>query len=70
MTYKSTVVLTKEGKWYVARSLELGVTSQGRSIEKAKENLQEAIDLYLEDLPRNKKFLSKASPLVTSIEVG
>ena len=33
MTYTSTAIIRKEGKWFVARSLELGVTSQGKTIE-------------------------------------
>ena len=70
MTYKSTVIITKEGKWFVARSVELGITTQGKSIEDAKKNLQEAVELYLEDMPRATKNLSKESPLVTSLEVN
>ena len=69
MTYKSTAVIMREGKWFVARSLELGVTTQGRTIEEAKENLREAVGLYLEDMPRRKKALAREVPLVTSIEV-
>ena len=42
-------VVTQEGKWYVATSPELGVTSQGKNFEAALENLREAIELYLED---------------------
>ncbi|MCH7552294.1 type II toxin-antitoxin system HicB family antitoxin [Patescibacteria group bacterium] len=68
--YKSTIVIRKEGKWFVARSLELGVTSQGKTIEQAKQNLKEAVELYLEDMPKQKSFLSKEAPLVTSIEIG
>ena len=68
--YKSTAIIQREGKWFVARSLELGVTTQGRTIEKAKENLREAVELYLEDMPTNKNTLSKEIPLVTSIEVS
>ena len=69
MTYKSTAVIRKEGKWFVARSLELGVTTQGKTIEEAKKNLVEAVGLYLEDMPKSKKVLTKEMPLVTSIEV-
>ena len=69
MTYKSTAVIRKEGKWFVARSLELGVTSQGKTIEDAKKNLTEAVGLYLEDMPKSKRSLSREMPLVTSIEV-
>lgn len=70
MNYKSTAIIQKEGKWFVARSLELGVTSQGKNIEEAKENLKEAVTLYLEDMPAQKKNLSKDLPLVTSIELS
>ena len=70
MTYKSTAIIQKEGKWFVARSLELGVTTQGRTIEEARRNLAEAVELYLEDRPKSKKILNKEAPLVTSIEVG
>ena len=70
MTYKSTAVIRKEGKWFVARSLELGVTSQGRTIEEAKKNLREAVELYLKDMPKRKSALTREVPLVTSIEVG
>ncbi len=42
-------VVIQEGKWYVATSPELGVTSQGKNFEAALENLREAIELYLED---------------------
>jgi len=70
MTYKSTAIIRKERKWFVARALELGVTSQGRTIEEAKKNLKEAIALYLEDMPSRKSVLAQEMPLVTSIEVG
>lgn len=56
MSKRLTAVIRKEGKWYVALCVELGVVSQGRSIEEAKANLKEAVELYLEsfgteDLP-------------------
>ncbi len=70
MTYTSTAIIRKEGKWFVARSLELGVTSQGKTIEDAKKNLREAVELYLEDMPRDRKALVHDMPLVTSIEVN
>lgn len=70
MTYTSTAIIRKEGKWFVARSLELGVTTQGKTIEEAKRNLKEAVDLYLEDMPKKRRTLAQEMPLVTSIEVG
>lgn len=65
MEYKSTIVIIKEGKWFVARSVELGVTSQGRTVEEVQKNVKEAIELYLEDMPRARQALSRTNPIVT-----
>lgn len=70
MIYHSTAIITKEKKWFVARSAELGVTTQGKTVEEAKANLQEAVELYLEDAPQQRKFLSRQVPLITSISIG
>ncbi len=43
-----TVIITKEDSSYVARCLDLDVTSQGHTIDEAKVNLKEAADLYIE----------------------
>ena len=48
MIYRFTTTIIKEGKWYVARCLELGVVSQGRTIEESQDNLKEAVELYKE----------------------
>jgi len=58
MSLKFTAVITKEENWYVAHCIELGVVSQGKTIEEAKENLKEAVELYIEsfgteDLPKS-----------------
>jgi len=37
-----------DGKWFVARCLDLPVTSQGETMEVAKANLKEAIELYID----------------------
>ncbi|MBU1614649.1 type II toxin-antitoxin system HicB family antitoxin [bacterium] len=49
MSFKFTTLITKGEKFYVAKCLELGVVSQGKTIEEAKANIKEAVDLYLED---------------------
>lgn len=69
MTYRFTTVISREGKWYVARCLELGIVSQGKTIPEAQKNLKEAVELYLEDQPRAKRYLPKEAPLVTTIEL-
>jgi len=48
MTLKLTTTYHLEGKYYVAYCSELGVTSQGKTLEEAKKNLREAIELYAE----------------------
>jgi predicted RNase H-like HicB family nuclease len=44
-----TAVIEKEGKWFVATSPELGVASQGRSLDEAEAMIQEAVELLLEE---------------------
>lgn len=58
MYKKFTAVITREEEWYVAHCVELGVVSQGKTIEDAQANLKEAVELYLEsfgteDLPES-----------------
>lgn len=58
MTKRFTAIVVKEDKWYVAHCVELGVVSQGKTIEEAQANLKEAVELYLEsfgsdDLPQS-----------------
>ncbi len=46
---KLTAVIEREDDWFVAACPELGVASQGASIEEAKRMLKEAVDLFLEE---------------------
>ncbi|MDI6735036.1 MAG: type II toxin-antitoxin system HicB family antitoxin [bacterium] len=43
-------LIEKEDNLYSAICLELNVASQGETIDEAKKNLQEAVELYLEDV--------------------
>lgn len=52
MTKKFTAVITKEENWYVAHCVELGVVSQGKTIEESQNNLKESVELYLESFAR------------------
>ncbi len=47
-------IITKEGKFYVSRCLNVEVSSFGKTLDEAKSNLKEALDLYLED--NNERF--------------
>ena len=48
MTYQLTAIIEKEGDGYVALCPELDVASQGDTIEEARKNLQEALELFFE----------------------
>ena len=44
-----TAIIEKEDNMYVASCPELDIASQGNSVELARQNLKEAIELFLED---------------------
>ena len=46
-----TAVVYKESELYVAECPEVGIASQGDTIEEALANLKEATELYLEEFP-------------------
>lgn len=60
-----TAIVYKEDNLYVAECPETGTASQGASIEKAVENLQEATELYLQEFP----FKKLHRPFLTTFEV-
>lgn len=64
---KLTAAIVHEPPWYVARCLEVEVTSQGESVEEALENLQEALELYFEDAPVPEL---GEPPIIASVEVA
>jgi predicted RNase H-like HicB family nuclease len=43
-----TAIIERDGEWYVALSPELDIASQGETIEEARQNLAEAIELFFE----------------------
>jgi predicted RNase H-like HicB family nuclease len=56
-------VIWKEEDMYIIKEVITGVTTQGKTIEEAINNLKEAVELYLEEMPelveelKNKKTL-------------
>lgn len=44
-----TAAITKEENLYVAKCLEVEVTSQGQTLEESMNNLKEALELFFED---------------------
>ena len=47
-THQLTAIIEREDDMYVASCPELDVVSQGSSVEQAKSNLKEAVELFLE----------------------
>ena len=43
-----TAILEREDDGYVALCPELDIASQGKTVEEARENLREAVELFLE----------------------
>ena len=43
-------ILWKEGKYYVAQCLNVDVSSFGKTKKEASRNLEEALELYFEDV--------------------
>jgi predicted RNase H-like HicB family nuclease len=66
---KCTTIIIKEGKWYVSRCVELGVVSQGKTVEESQKNLKEAVELYLEDAPKAEKLFLKESPFISFLDI-
>ena len=50
-------IIYQEGKYYVAQCLNVDVSSFGESIEAARNNLQEALELYFEDEEGRKEYI-------------
>jgi len=66
------VIITKEGKWFVAFCPLLDLATQGKTEKEVKENMKDLIDDYLSDpdTPKPKlETVMSASVIVTSIPV-
>mgnify|MGYP001609910553 FL=1 len=70
MTLKLTTTYQLEGGFYVAYCAELGVTSQGETLEEAEKNLREAIELYLEDEPAENLTRYSEHPLIRTLDLN
>jgi predicted RNase H-like HicB family nuclease len=65
-----SAMLQREGDGYVALCPELDVASQGDTIEQARENLREAVELFLETAsPEELKKRLRSEVYLTSLEV-
>jgi predicted RNase H-like HicB family nuclease len=66
-TVTLSAIVRQEGKLQVAWCPELDIASQGKDIEAALKNLQEAVELYLED--EDAKVPKGKSPVITTLSV-
>ena len=60
------ILIEKEGDLYSVLCLELNVASQGETLEEARKNIREAIELYLEDVYESgdeKEFIPRPAPV-------
>jgi predicted RNase H-like HicB family nuclease len=66
-----TAIIEREGRGYTAQCAELDIASQGDTIESARANLQEALELFFECAPQEEIAQRLHSDVyVTQIEVA
>jgi predicted RNase H-like HicB family nuclease len=63
-------VFQSDGKWFIARCLDLPVTTQGKTLAAAKKNLRQAVELYLETWGEPEGSKPAREVYLTSIEMG
>ena len=61
-------IVWKEGKYYISQCLEVEVSSFGKTKKEALDKLQEALELYFEDVPVSQKAEVK-NPVITSVKL-
>ncbi|MFC1613076.1 type II toxin-antitoxin system HicB family antitoxin [Patescibacteria group bacterium] len=60
-------VVWKEGDYYISQCLDVDVSSFGKTKKEALVMLQDALELYFEDMPLPKKSLMVKKPAIASI---
>ncbi len=66
-----TAIIEKEDDIYVALCPELDVASQGATVEEAKNNLQEAIELLIEHASKSElAFRLKKDLFITNMQIA
>jgi predicted RNase H-like HicB family nuclease len=71
MQTQLTAIIEREGNGYVAFCPEVVIASQGESIESARDNLREALELFFESAsPAEIKTRLHAEVYVTRVEVA
>lgn len=68
---KLTAIIEREGDGYVSLCPELDIASQGASVEEARDNLREALELFFEGAsPEVVKQRLHGEIFVTQVEVA
>ncbi|MCX5810813.1 MAG: type II toxin-antitoxin system HicB family antitoxin [Proteobacteria bacterium] len=68
---KLTAIIEREGNGYVSLCPELDIASQGNTIEGARDNLQEALELFYETAsPEEIRYRMHGEVFVTQVEVA
>jgi len=71
MKRQLTAIIEREGDGYVALCPELDIASQGDTIQEARENLREALELFFESAsPEEIKSRLRQEVYVTQVEVA
>jgi predicted RNase H-like HicB family nuclease len=71
MKQKLTAIIEKENDGYVSLCPELDIASQGDTIEHARDNLKEALELFFETAsPEEIKLRLHTDIFVTQVEIG
>ncbi|MEM1395432.1 MAG: type II toxin-antitoxin system HicB family antitoxin [Cyanobacteria bacterium P01_H01_bin.150] len=66
-----TAIINPEDDWYVALCPELDIASQGKTIEEARDNLVEAVELFFETAsPSEIEDRMHTEVFVTRVEVS
>ena len=71
MIHKLTAIIEREGDGFVSLCPELDIASQGNTIEQARDNLKEALELFFETAsPEEKKQRLHGEIYLTQVEVS
>ncbi len=71
MTQKLTAIIEKENGGYVSLCPELDIASQGDTVEQARDNLKEALELFFETAsPEEIKRRLHGDIFVTQVEIA
>ena len=71
MIHKLTAIIEREGDGFVSLCPEVDIASQGNTIEQARDNLKEALELFFETAsPEEKKRRLHGEIYLTQVDVS